>query len=114
MGETVLDRRTHTCKGPEGGLTHPRGIKKGCVASAQNLRERGEVLGEWGGRWATFWLWGLPAMVDNPLTTTKAQACPIRTDTSHRLKQGPGAPHFPSCWIWRRSGGPREEVVGAA
>lgn len=74
VGETILDRRTHACKGPEGGLAQPRGIKKGCVASAQNLRQRKE-----GGAGGTGWgvgysltVWSLPAMVDNTLTTIKA------------------------------------------
>lgn len=86
MGEIVLDRRKHNCKGPEGSMTHLGKIKKGCVARAQGEKGRKR------GRGIRLTALSLPGGVNEPLTTTKAQACPIRTDTSHRLGQGPGAP----------------------
>lgn len=51
----------------------------------------------------------LPGRVNGPLTTTKAQARPIRTDISYRLEQGFRAPRCLRCWIRD----PRGEV-GAA
>lgn len=89
MAEIILDRRKHTCKGPEGSMMHLGKIKKGCVARAQGEKGR-----KWG-RGIRLTALSLPGGVNEPLTTTKAQACPIRTDTSHRLGQGPGAPLLP-------------------
>ena len=51
----------------------------------------------------------LPGRVDEPLTTAKAQARPIRADVSYQLEQGFRAPRCLRCWIR----GPRGEV-GAA
>lgn len=64
-------------------------------------RERRTVPGA-GGHGRT--VWSLPAMTNNPLTTTKARACPIRTDASHRWKQGFRAPAVPDAGF---GGGPR-------
>lgn len=41
MGETILDRRKHTCKGPEGDMMHSSSRKEACVARAQSAREKG-------------------------------------------------------------------------
>lgn len=102
VGKIILDRRKHTCKGPQGKHGPPGIIKKGCVARAQ---------GEKAGKWAAggFGCVSLPGRVDEPLTTAKAQARPIRTDVSYRLEQGFRDARCLRCWIR----GPRGEV-GAA
>lgn len=49
VGEAILDRRKHTCRGPEGSLIHWRTAKEGGVARASG-REGGGVRGTAGQR----------------------------------------------------------------
>ena len=102
VGKIVLDRRKHTCKGHRGIHGPPGIIQKGWVARAQ-----GEKAEKWaaGGCGCV----SLPGRVDEPLTTAKAQARPIRAEVSYRLEQGFRAARCLRCWIR----GPRGEV-GAA